>query len=137
MTALEIQSKFPEPYLARWVLADATYALPTMRWLQGPFWDSFQADRWAKGLKTWARKNDCDSFARAYAQHAQDAHAITTGSNDEGLAVGEIFYTRHDRQNHAIVCAFTEKGRVFIEPQNGQELAMTPAELGSIFFVRF
>lgn len=139
MTSAQIQSFFR----SRAVLADTDYACPTLRWLQGPFWDSFQADRWAKGLRVWERKNDCDNFARAYAQHAQDCHALSRRTQDadsstEGLAVGEIFYTQEKSGGgHAIVCAFTDAGRLFIEPQNGLTLALTEREIDSIFFVRF
>lgn len=133
MTPLELRSYFR--CIA--ICADESYALPTLRWLQGEFWTSFQADRWAKGLKVWARKNDCDSFARAFAQHAQDCHAMSHGSDAEGLAVGEVFYTKRTGEGHAIVCAFTEQGRTFIEPQTGLTLELTEGEISCIFFARF
>lgn len=136
MTRAEIQSSFFPRFV---VCADDSYAVPTLRWLQGAFWDSFLAERWAKGLKTWERRNDCDNFARAFAQHAQDCHAISTGRDDEGLAVGEFFYTRRTGDGHAIVVAFVDDDhrRVFIEPQNGQVIDLTPAEIASCSFVRF
>jgi len=136
---LEIRSYFHCPV---W-FADASYARPTLAWLQGAFWNEFQRDRWAKGLKTWTRKNDCDGFARAYAQLAQDCHAASqeTGDGrqvtDEALAVGEIFYTQRTGGRHAIVCAFTDKGRTFIEPQNGQVIELTEGEVMSCTFARF
>lgn len=117
--------------------ADDTYARPTLAWLQGPFWQSFRADRWAK-VGRYTRKNDCDNWARAYAQHAQDCHAASAGNDDEALAVGEFFYTRADGLgNHAICVAITERGLTFIEPQNGAVLELTPAEIASCSFARF
>ena len=133
MTQAEIQSSFATPVL----FADASYARPTLRWLQGQFWDAFRQDRWAK-VGSYSRKNDCDNWARAFAQLAQDSHAQTrSGSDDEALAVGEFFYTKASGEGHAINAAFTDVGLVFIEPQNGLTLKLTTSEILSCFFVRF
>lgn len=136
MTAAELQLRFP---FCRVVAPDLDYALPTRAWLGGPFWESFKADRWAKGVTTWERKNDCDNFARAYAQHAQDCHAVSRGSQKEGLAVGEFFYTQATGGGHAINVAFADDATrpLFIEPQTGREITLTPDEQASAFFVRF
>lgn len=136
MLAVALQSHFPH---TRVIAPDTDYAVPTLRYLRGAFWDSFQRDRWGKGLKAWRRRNDCDNFARAYAQHAQDCHAISSGNESEGLAVGEFFYTQTAGTGHAIIVAFVDDDhrRVFIEPQTGQEVQLTEAEIASCFFVRF
>lgn len=132
MTRDEAQARLPFSAL----FADESYAAPTLRWLQGAFWDSFQADRFAK-VGRYTRKNDCDNWARAYAQHAQDCHAQTAGTEAEALAVGEFFYTRSDGTAHAICAALTEQGLTFIEPQTGAALTLTPAEIMSCTFARF
>ncbi len=135
MTAAEIRAQFPA-----WVpviLADETYAKPTSAWLRDSFWPWFQRMRWDLGLKNWTRKNDCDGFARAYAQAASDCHALTVGEDDDGLAVGQFFYvgTSHAQGPHAIIVAFTDEGKIYIEPQTGQRLALTPIEELSCSFV--
>lgn len=116
--------------------ADDTYARPTLAWLQGPFWESFREDRWAK-VGRYTRKNDCDNWARAYAQHAQDCHAVSNGNDDDAVAVGEFFYTRSTGASHAIAVAITEHGVTFLEPQNGTVLPLTPAEIATCTFARF
>lgn len=132
MTPAEIQSYF----LTRVYFADASYARPTLRWLTGAFWDTFREDRFGK-VGAYERKNDCDNWARAYAQLAQDCHSISTGSDAEALAVGEMFYTKRTGEGHAIICAFTDEGRKFIEPQNGRVIELTESELISCSFARF
>lgn len=135
MTAAEI--RLAMPLLAPVYLCDSTYGVPTFRWLSGPFWDWFWEYRTSLGLRVWNRRNDCDNFARAYCQAASDAHALTNGNNDEGLAVGEFWYRRENGGAHAIVCAFTDLGRVFIEPQTGKQLTLSEPEIKSCFFARF
>ncbi len=132
MTPAEIQTHFSRAV----IFADDEYARPSLAWLQGKFWDAFQRDRWDR-VGSYSRKNDCDNWARAYAQLAQDCHAATVGNNAAALAVGEFFYAREDGVRHAIVCAFVESGLVFIEPQNGRVLTLTPSERQLCFFVRF
>lgn len=132
MTNYELQALLPRQA----ILADSSYAQPTLAWLQGAFWQSFKADRWAK-VGSYTRKNDCDNWARAYAQHAEDCHAMSKGSDAEGLAVGEFFYTKDSGDGHAIVIAVIDDQVVFIEPQNGLTLQLTEAEILSCAFVRF
>lgn len=133
MSPADIQTLLPVGL----TFADTSYARPTLAWLTGPFWRSFAADRWAK-VGRYTRTNDCDNWARAYAQHAQDCHARTATHPDEALAVGEFFYTRADGLGaHAIAVAITDTGLTFLEPQNGTVLPLTPAEIASCTFARF
>lgn len=118
---------------------DETYAKPTNSWLFDKFYPWFKAHRWSGSLHRWSRKNDCDNFARAFCTYAQDAHARTSGNDAEALAVGEFCY--HASSNvqgpHAIVCAVTEDGLIFIEPQTGERLNLTPQEISTCFRVSF
>ena len=137
MTAAEIRAQFPS-----WVpviLADASYGVPTVRWLGEQFWPWYQRQRWNLGLDKWERRNDCDNHARAYAQYAADCHALTGSGAGEGLAVGEFFYvaTSHVQGPHAINVAFTDEGKVYLEPQTGRRLTLAPSEELSCFHVRF
>lgn len=134
MTATELRAEFPA--WVQVIFADTEYAKPTLRWLTDKFWPWFQRQRFNLGLNRWTRKNDCDNFARAYAQAAADCHALTGGNELEGLAVGEFFYIRKDGVAHAINVAFTDSGKVFIEPQTGEVIFLTPIEELSAFHVR-
>lgn len=93
------------------------------------------------GLNKWTRRNDCDNFARSYAQSANDCHALTLqrlGEDPEGLAVGEYHYFSTKLNGwHAIVVAVTENGLTFIEPQNNRLLVLTSQELRSCVFCYF
>lgn len=135
MTAADIRLRFG-PYCPV-ILSDATYATPTLAYLTGPFFRFFWNQRTNAGLMKWERKNDCDNFARAYAQCAADAHALTTAGTSEGLAVGEFDHHKAGAGPHAIIVAFTDAGQVFIEPQNGKQITLTPDEIASCFHVRF
>lgn len=137
VTSQRIREDFP--HCRHVMLADGEFATPTLRWLQGPFWRWFRLTRWSFNLDRWQRKNDCDNFARAYAQAAQDCHALSPGSDAEALAVGEVFYFKEGGGSHAIVAAYIgdPAALVFIEPQNNKTLELTADERRSAFFVRF
>lgn len=133
MTPAEIQSFFP-PWTGVFFY-DETYARPTNDWIFNRFYPWLRSKHSTK----WKRKKDCDNLARRFVIECQDAHA-DSGHPDEALAVGEFCYigTTHVRGPHAIVVAFTEDaGPVFIEPQTGQRLALTPTEIQSCFRVSF
>lgn len=134
MTTAALQQLFPSytPFYA----ADSEYAQPTLGWLKNAFYTYFWNDRVGKGLKTWARKNDCDNFARAYAQAASDCHGISAGSDKEGLAVGEFWY-HSPAGPHAIVVAIVDDQPVYIEPQTGNVLQLTAQQISTCFLVKF
>jgi hypothetical protein len=137
MTQAEIRAILPT-FVAPFFY-DTSYAKPTNDWLFLKFWPWFKQQRKELGLDVWDRRNDCDNFAHAYVAGAHDAHALTAGNDAEGLAVGEFCYhgTTHVQGPHAIVAAVTEDGLIFIEPQTGQRLALTPTEIQSCFRVSF
>lgn len=139
MTAAEIRSQFPA--WANGILGDETYGKPTVAWLRDTFWPWHVKRRFDLGLNKWTRKNDCDNSSRRVAQDAADCHALSTGSDAEGITVGEFWYiaTTHVKGPHAISVAFTDEGKVFFEPQSPtwQRLALTPIEELSVFHYRF
>ena len=124
------------PGMALVITADQTYAKPKLDWLLGDYAEWFKAYRWKLGLDKWQRRHDCDDFARAYAQGCSDAWALTEEGKSEGLAVGEFFYHSVNGP-HAIVCAFTPEGRVFIEPQTCKLLNLSDKEINSCWYARF
>lgn len=118
---------------------DASYGKPTEDWLLNKFWPWFRDTRFEANKHKWTPKNDCDNFARRWAMECQDAHA-DTDQGDEGLAVGEFCYHASSgavQGPHAIVVAITDQGVIFIEPQTGQRLTLTPNEIISCFRVSF
>lgn len=136
MTEQELRSSFPT--WTHVMCYDTTYARPTAAWLVDKFYPWWKVNRWNSNLDKWTRKNDCDNFARAYAVACQDAHAETE-QGDEALAVGEFCYigSSHVKGSHAIICAFTDEGRIFIEPQTGQRLKLTPEEIQTCYHAAF
>lgn len=91
----------------------------------------------------WDRKFDCNRFAGLWIGLAQARYAAEqwhSRTAPQALALGEVWYRPEGAPpgvGHAIVSAVTERGLVFIEPQTGALLTLTPAELGSRYFVRW
>jgi len=148
MTRAEIQSFFP-PVLSPLTGVDtspphfgaASYAVPSLAWLQGEFWKFFKYRLWSENLDRWAVRFECRDFARAYASAALECWALTIGgTTDDGLAVGEMWYVPSVEKPgvaHALSPVFTENGLQFIEPQTGQACTLTPDQLSSRYFLRF
>lgn len=121
--------------------ADDEYAEPTQEWITGKFYPWFWQMRTALGLRAYDRRNDCDNFARAAAQAAEDCHALTPATSDgaraSALAVGEFWYTKDAGGAHAICCASIGGALIFFEPQNGDILKLSAKEISTCFFARF
>lgn len=138
MTAAEITAFLPV-WPPPWYY-DTGYAVPTLHWVFGTFLPAWKAERAAKGLTTYTRRNDCDSFARSLAVAAQDAWSESdqVPSDDEGLAFGVFCYHRADgRGAHAINVLICDEGLVFIEPQLCERIALAPAEIATCFRCEF
>lgn len=119
---------------------DAVYAHPTREWFVGPFARAIRHNVEQIGLDRYrASCNDCDDFANRARQWAQDCHALTSPESNSALAIGAFFFRPAGGTNgHAIICAvvYTEMGwpvLVFVEPQTGQEIMLTPDEIRSCF----
>jgi len=134
LTATELRERVPGA-----VCADQDYAVPTSAWLLKEFYPWFWQMRTAMGLRVYSRKNDCDNYARAAAQAAEDCHSLTAGGPvAEGLSVGEFFYRKDSGEGHAICVAIVDDGRrMFFEPQSGAELQLSNQEIASCYFARF
>lgn len=138
LTAAQVRSFFQTGY---GVVSDQDFATPTSVWLERQFYPWFWEWRAQMGLKAYSRKNDCDNFARAAAQAAQDCHALTNagpGAKAAGVAVGEFWYRKSMGEMHAVnVGIFDTGGRRFFEPQTGKFLELTPEEIASCVFYYF
>jgi hypothetical protein len=121
--------------------AATRYAQPTLPWLTGPFRDYFRQQLFDLRLDRWRVRWECRDFARAFAHYAQLAHALTPGGDaaSDCLAVGELWY--HPRNDaavgHAINAAVVADALIFLEPQTGQCVNLTSAELSSAYFLRW
>jgi len=123
----------------RAVLGDTAYAEVNSKWLPR-FYDCFRAELFGNGISKWDARFTCRHFATYYAALAQARFYLETFHNFEkanALALGTFWYVHPDGSGHAIIIALTERGRVFIEPQTGREVRLTPAEQRSGFLEVF
>lgn len=144
MTRQEIAAFFPAAgVLGNPHFGGMNYAVPTLAWLQGPFWDFFKGRYWATNSDRWKFRWECRDFARAYACAAQECWANTNPqleSGSDALSVGEIWFTPDALKpldGHAICPAITDQGLVFIEPQNNTLWLATSEQVASRYFLRF
>lgn len=122
------------------IAAEKQYAEVNSAWL--PVWYRIYRSKLSKiGLVRWDERFDCNRFADCYTNLAQAHFAVKMFHSDtpaQALAIGPIWYRRSDGTGaHAIVQAWTERGRVFIEPQTGQELDLDQSELQTVFMQIF
>lgn len=117
-------------------ISDADYAKPTAAWITGDFYNYYLNWLEENGLSKWKETFDCDSFSSLFYAFAQACHG-NAGRKEQGIAVGEMFYKVDGGSGHAINIAITEKGIIFIEPQNGQRVMLSVSEMTSCWFVRF
>lgn len=141
MTRPELLEFYPAKMGTLTLMGAGSYAVPTLAWLQGPFWDFFRAELWDRDLSNWKVRWTCRDFARRYASLAQECWAATAGgTTDDGVAVGELWFTPHNSPpgiGHAICPAVTDQGRVYIDPQSNLKCTLSPEEYESRYFLRF
>ena len=121
-------------------LGDISYSEVNSAWLAG-YYESFRASLFREGVVKWDSRFDCNHFADTYAALAQlkfFSENFQSWNAAQTLAVGVVWYRRDDNNGgHAINCALTERGLVYIEPQTGAEVKLSPTEELSRFLVRF
>ena len=103
-------------------------------------YDNFRSVLSSQGLVKWDSRFDCNHFSTLYISTAQIKYAVaawhsTTPANS--LALAEVWYTPTGRPLHSIVAAQTEQGLLFIEPQTGQTVTLSPSERSSIALVKW
>lgn len=113
------------------ILGEALYAEVNSEWL--PHWyGTFRAQLFRIGLTRWDARFDCNRFADCYANLAQAFFSLEMNrsrTRAQALALGPFWYVRADgKGTHAIVQAVTERGRIFIDPQTGREMKLSPLE---------
>ena len=106
---------------------DVEYDGVSVTWLQGAYWQHLST----QDLPRYAGDGrDCDEFALSYAARAKECH-----QGARGLALGMLHYVRADKQPHAICIGWSAGRIVYIEPQTGREIELTPLEQLSGTFV--
>lgn len=119
---------------------DAVFAEVSSQWLKR-FYPRFRKELSRAGVARWNDRFNCRQFTGFYVDLAQSSH--TSACWDQllparPLALGEVWYQRDkDCGRHAVVVALTERGRIFVEPQTGQELQLSQKELASIYLAVF
>lgn len=122
------------------ILGEAVYAEVNSRWL--PHWyRTYRQQLFKIGLVRWDSRFDCNRFADFYSNLAQAYFSVEmfhSATPAQALAMGPFWYVRADgKGSHAIVQAMTERGRIFIDPQTGEELQLTALEQQSGFVQLF
>jgi len=117
------------------IYGDNDYAEVNSQWL--PHWYGLYRQRlFDLGIVKWSVNFDCNRFADLYVSMAQACNSAATfhAEAKPSLAIGTVWYRREDTGSlHAIVQAFTERGRIFVDPQTGKVVSLSSSEVGSIF----
>lgn len=126
-TAAEVRAAVPLAFAG-----DTAYAEVRSAWLR-EYYSEFRAEVFRQGVTKWDERFDCNHFATYYVALAQTKFylaAFHSPTPAQSLAVGTFWY-QSPRGPHAIVVALTERGAVYIEPQTGAELQLTPEQRAS------
>ena len=121
------------------ISSDAAYAEVSSQWLRS-YYEDFREVLFREGVTGYDNRFDCDDFGLMYIGLANMRYYRAAWHSDsaaQSLALGEFWYITAAGQSHAVVVAFTERGRLFIEPQTGRELSLTPSEVVSAYLVKF
>lgn len=126
ISSLELRTEVPGA-----IVGDRSYAEVNSAWL-AQWYPIFRSKLFKIGVTRWDYRFDCNRFADFYSNLAQAFFAIEMFQSDlpaQALALGPFWYVRDNGQGaHAIIQALTERGRVFIDPQTGQEVQLTAME---------
>lgn len=118
---------------------DSAYSEVNSAWLKS-YYDQFRSALHREGVTKWDARFDCDDFAAFYIALAKIKFFAATfhaATRSQTLALAECYYMHSPVTAHAIVFAVTERGPLYIEPQTGQEVALTQAQINSRFLVKF
>lgn len=101
------------------------------------FYKAFRNDLHHKGVVRWDARFSCKHFAGLFVEMAQVRYYNEAWKTDgpAALAIGAVWYVRDNgRGPHAVVCALTERGRIYIEPQSGECVKLSETEERSVYF---
>jgi len=132
----QITVLFMSTYRIAPVLADESYRQVKKAAIKS-HWNKYKQELFNKGVANWDNSFDCNRFTLYFQAFSQIEYFKTSNGSNSSVAIGEVFYLKDGISGHAINCALTDSGLIFIEPQTGQVLNLTKKELDSIFFVKF
>lgn len=116
---------------------DNSYAEVNSAWLER-FHTDFRTELFRQGIVRADERFDCNRYAEFFIGLAQVRfyrEAFHSQLPAEALALAPYWYVRGDgRGSHAVVQALTERGRLFIDPQTGAEVYLTPQEHATAFY---
>lgn len=119
---------------------DAAYAEVNSAWL-AKFHEEFRRELHRLGIVRWNDRFDCNRFAELFIALAQARfyrESFHSDTSARALAMGPYWYVRDDgRGTHAVVQVLTERGRIFVDPQLGEEVKLTRNETSLAFFQFF
>jgi len=121
------------------MLTDGKYTTINKTWLLTAWKDSWNAYLRKNWLMYSNNQWDCDNFAWMYWIRLQWATRMTPAlSNEEAAGAGVLYYCQGGDRNRAHAINFVCIGPaewIAIEPQGGNHVTLSSAELDSIFFV--
>ena len=119
---------------------DDYYAEVNSEWLKR-WYAEYRKQLSRIGVVHWDVRFDCNRFVEFYSGLAQAYFYRATfhsATKARALALGPIWYVRDGgNSRHALIQALTERGRVFIDPQTGEEVELTPTEKASAYLQMF
>lgn len=119
---------------------DQAYAEVNSAWLP-KFHEEFRRELHRLGIVRWNERFDCNRFTDLFIALAQARFYRESFHSDtpaRALAMGPYWYVRDGGQSaHAVVQVLTERGRIFVDPQSGEEVQLTRAETALAYFQFF
>jgi hypothetical protein len=119
---------------------DEVYAEVNSQWLR-QYYQEFRSELHRLGVMEWDERFDCNRFTELYVGLAQARffrETFHSRTPARALAIGPFWYVRDNgRGSHAVVQALTERGRIFIDPQSGEEVQLTTSESTTFAYFQF
>jgi len=92
-------------------------------------YEKYKSALFKDGVAHWDSRFDCNHFASYFVAKTQTDYFISTFQSNtkaQSLAMGTVWFIDGPKSCHAVVVFITEKGPVFVEPQNGSEIKVDP-----------
>lgn len=119
-------------------IVDTTFNLPDYMWVFGEFRRYWQGELSSLRIPPYSSRHDCDNYAFEYKRAMLRAHYQSWGRGS-APAVALMSYRPKPDSIHQVnlVLAVLDgtPRRCYVEPQTGDELALTPEQEASICFI--
>lgn len=139
------------------IVPDVYYWLPSREFVTKKLLPLYKKYKEEKHF-TYGPKFDCDDFSRNFSIFAQSVYTdLVINKNIEAICAGELYYVPDPEtvfyiggkfifnvktipagENHAInIIILDDMSVMFIEPQTGEEVTLSPTEKHNIIFCKF